>query len=66
MDDDVLLTAKKVRQRFGDISDMSLWRWINDQKVAFPQPIYINTVRYWKLSELVAWENARPRHRVAA
>ena len=56
---EILLKAGDVRSRYGNISDMSLWRWIRDPKLGFPAPIVINRRRYWKESELAAWERAR-------
>lgn len=57
--DDVYLTARQVRARFGDLSDMSLWRWINDPEMDFPRPLVVNTRRFWRLSDLVRWERGR-------
>ena len=51
-----LLTAAQVRERFGNISDMSLWRWINDERVAFPRAVYISRRRFWRESEIDAFE----------
>ena len=53
--EEIYLNASKVRQRYG-ISDMALWRWIEDEKVAFPKPLGIGGRRYWRLSELNAFE----------
>jgi predicted DNA-binding transcriptional regulator AlpA len=39
------LRARQVRARYDDISDMTLWRWI--QHKGFPEPEYINGHRYW-------------------
>jgi predicted DNA-binding transcriptional regulator AlpA len=55
--DDFYLTAVQVRQRFAGASDMWLWRRLRDDS-KFPRPIEIRKRRYWKLSELVAWERA--------
>lgn len=57
------LTARQVREHFGGISEMSLWRWENDPKLAFPKPIKINRLRYWKAADLSAFE-ARQREAV--
>jgi predicted DNA-binding transcriptional regulator AlpA len=57
---DVLLTARQIRTRYGDVSDMCLWRWLRDQKLSFPQPVLINGRRYWRLSNLHGWEISRP------
>ena len=53
--DDYFLTAVQVRQR--NASDMWLWRRLRDDS-NFPRPIEIRKRRYWKLSELIAWERA--------
>ena len=53
------LTARQTRNRYGDISDMSLWRWLRDESLHFPKPVLINGRRYWRLSDLVAFEKSR-------
>lgn len=55
----VYLPAKKVRNRYGDVSDMTLWRWLNDPTMAFPRPLVINKRRLWKVDDLLAWERDR-------
>lgn len=50
------LTANQVRDRFGGISDMSLWRWLKDPKLNFPQPTYINKRRFFDEASIAAWE----------
>jgi predicted DNA-binding transcriptional regulator AlpA len=55
--DDYFLTAMQVRQRYGNASDMWLWRRLRDDS-EFPRPIEIRKRRYWKLSELIMWERA--------
>jgi hypothetical protein len=55
-----LLTAAQVKRRFGDASDMWLWRRLHDSS-GFPQPLFICARRFWKLSELIAWERARAK-----
>jgi hypothetical protein len=34
--------APKVRRRYGDITDMTLWRWLRSENLGFPKPIYTN------------------------
>jgi predicted DNA-binding transcriptional regulator AlpA len=58
--DDCFLTAVQVRQRYGNASDMWLWRLLRDDS-NFPRPIEIRKRRYWKLSDLIAWERACAR-----
>ena len=52
------LPAAQVRARYG-VSDMSLWRWLKNEDLAFPHPIRINNRRFWRLNELEAWEATR-------
>lgn len=33
-DDEHLLTTNQVRQRYGDISSMTVWRWLHPQRSA--------------------------------
>lgn len=51
-----LLTAKQVRERFGGISDMSLWRWLDNEFIGFPAPIYISRRRFWREADIDAFE----------
>lgn len=55
----VYLPAKRVRERYGDCSDMTLWRWLNDPSMDFPRPLVINKRRLWKVDDLLAWERDR-------
>ncbi|RWF71884.1 AlpA family transcriptional regulator [Mesorhizobium sp.] len=47
------LQARQVRERY-NVSDMTIWRWLRD--LEFPQPVYISRYRYWRLSDIEAWE----------
>jgi predicted DNA-binding transcriptional regulator AlpA len=55
-------TARQVRRRYGDVSDMTLWRWCQNKQLGFPQPITINGRRFWRWSDLTAWEKKRAAH----
>ena len=57
-----LLPAKRVRARY-DVSDMTVWRWLRDEKLNFPKPLIINGRRYWPEAELDAFD---AKQRVAA
>lgn len=59
--EDVLVTSAVVRRRYGQISDMTLWRWLRDPVVGFPQPLVIQRRRYWRVADLTAWEVGRAR-----
>lgn len=62
--DETFLPARQVWERYG-VTAMSLYRWLKDERVGFPAPVYIGRFRYWRLSELEAWERAQPRGRAA-
>jgi predicted DNA-binding transcriptional regulator AlpA len=57
--DNRLMTSAQVRATFGGISDMAIWRWLHDPKVAFPAPIYINKRRFWNASEIDAFRRKK-------
>jgi hypothetical protein len=54
---EVYLTAPQVRQRYGNKSDMWLWRMLRDEP-NFPRPTIIRRQRYFRLRDLVAYETA--------
>lgn len=47
-----LLPAKDVRAKFGGVSQMSLWRWLQDESLGFPKPTMIRNRRYWDSDEI--------------
>jgi len=51
------LTGPQVQNRYQK-SHVTIWRWIRDSELAFPQPLKINRLNYWRLSDLEAWEQA--------
>ncbi len=53
------LNSRQVRERYGSISDMSLWRWLNNEALRFPKPLIINNRRFWDQSSLEEWERTR-------
>ena len=57
----VYLTATQTRARYGGISDMTLWRWLSDPGLAFPQPLVINRRRLFKLTELEDFDRRQAR-----
>jgi predicted DNA-binding transcriptional regulator AlpA len=59
------LTASQVRARFGNISDMTLWRWIRSAELEFPRPIVIASRRYFDETEITAWQLERKASRPA-
>jgi hypothetical protein len=53
------VTRRTVRARFGDISEMTLWRWERNPSLAFPKPLTINGRKYYNVSEIEGWEQRR-------
>ena len=53
---EIFLRAKDVRTRYGGVSDMWLYRKLADERSGFPKPVFFGRFRYWRLSELIAWE----------
>ena len=51
------LTGPQVRARY-QRSHVSIWRWVRDPALGFPQPLQINRINYFRLAELEAWEAA--------
>jgi predicted DNA-binding transcriptional regulator AlpA len=45
------------------ITDMTLYRWLRDPAKNLPRPYYFGRLRYFKLSEIEAWERSVPRSR---
>jgi predicted DNA-binding transcriptional regulator AlpA len=56
--DDRLLTVRKVAERFGTCS-RTVERWEYSLTLNFPKPTVINRHKYFRLSEIIAWERAR-------
>mgnify|MGYP005875983893 CR=1 FL=1 len=54
-----LLTAAAVRDALGGVSDMTLWRWLNDPALNLPKPIYIARRRYWREADVSEWLDAQ-------
>jgi len=54
---DGLLPGPEVCARYR-ISQMTRWRWENDESLGFPQPIRINRRSYWRIRDLEKWERA--------
>jgi predicted DNA-binding transcriptional regulator AlpA len=63
-DDLGLLPARRVMARY-QVSDRTIDRWLDDPRLKFPRPIVINRRRYFRLSELMAWECERAAHTAA-
>jgi predicted DNA-binding transcriptional regulator AlpA len=62
---DDLLPAAPIRARYG-VSDMTIFRWLANPKLGFPQPLRINGRRYWRLADLQAFEVKQSARKEAA
>jgi predicted DNA-binding transcriptional regulator AlpA len=51
------MPAKEVRALFGGVSQMTLWRWLQDESLGFPRPTTIRNRRYWDADEIEAFRN---------
>lgn len=60
-----LLPARAVRERFGGVSSMTLWRWV--QAEILPAPVKINGRNYWTEADVdrVAADALRDREEAA-
>jgi predicted DNA-binding transcriptional regulator AlpA len=55
------IQAAAVRQMCGGISDMTLWRWMDNPTLDFPRPTYIGRRRFWREAEIVDWLDAQAK-----
>ena len=55
VDENRRIPASAVRNLCGGVSDMTLWRWLNNSQLDFPKPIVIGRRRYWREVEVIAW-----------
>lgn len=55
---DVFLSSRDMKRRYGNVSDMWLYRREHDESLKFPKPIRICGRRFWRLDDLVTWENS--------
>ena len=49
------LPARQVWERYS-VTSMTLWRWVADERMGFPKPVYFGRFRYWRMADLEAWE----------
>lgn len=54
-----LLTARDVRGRFGNISKITLYRWLQNDGLGFPTPVRINNALYFDQQEIEAFITSR-------
>ena len=49
------IPANAVQKLCGDISAMTLHRWLNNTELDFPRPMYIGPRRYWREADVIDW-----------
>jgi predicted DNA-binding transcriptional regulator AlpA len=54
-DEDAMISAPRVRAKFG-ITEMTLYRWVHDADLGFPQPLKVRERNFFRASELLRWE----------
>lgn len=50
-----LLPTREVKKRLGDVTDMTIWRWLHNPDVGFPPPVVISKRKYWAVAEIDAF-----------
>lgn len=55
----VYLSRTQVRQRYGGVTRVTIYRWVKNETLGFPKPITISTRDYWALSDLEAFERSK-------
>lgn len=53
-----LIPAPSVREMVGGITEVTLWRWLNQPEYAalnFPKPVKIATRNYWRVGDIESW-----------
>jgi hypothetical protein len=54
--EEAFLSAAQVKARYGNASDMWLWRREHEKNSRFPNPIRVCGRRLYRLSDLLRWE----------
>lgn len=60
-----LIPARGVCERFGGISLMTLWRWLEDENMKFPRPTIIRNRRYFDDDEIEAFHDRMARKAIS-
>lgn len=43
----------------GGVHPATIDRWLKNPKLAFPKPITLGRIRYWREADILAWLDAR-------
>lgn len=55
------ITASRVRELCGGVSNMTLWRLLHDPEKDFPRPTKVGQLRLWREAEVVEWLDSLDR-----
>ncbi|MBF9029762.1 transcriptional regulator [Rhodobacterales bacterium HKCCE3408] len=58
-DPEARLNSHEVRALCGGVSDMWLWRRMNEEGGTFPRPTVIGRRRFWRRGDVLAWFEAQ-------
>lgn len=50
-----LMNSAKLRTRLGDVSQMTIWRYLQDENLNFPRPFKIRSRNFWDADEIEAF-----------
>nr|WP_090158660.1 AlpA family phage regulatory protein [Loktanella sp. DSM 29012] len=50
-----LISSFAVRELCGGVSNMTIWRWLQDPDMNFPKPIKIGRRNYWREADMIVW-----------
>ncbi|HMQ94811.1 MAG TPA: hypothetical protein PKA33_08590 [Amaricoccus sp.] len=52
------IDAARTAARYGK-TIRTIDRWLEDGRLAFPRPLHIGRMRFWRIADLEAWETAQ-------
>ena len=55
----VMIGTAATRRRYDDISPTTFWRWQRDPDLGFPKAMVVAGRKYFRLTDLEAWEQAQ-------
>lgn len=61
------IPTKQVRKRYGDCSEMTIYRWVRDPRLGFPQPFKLRPggPNFFDIDELDEFDERRRREALA-
>jgi predicted DNA-binding transcriptional regulator AlpA len=64
LDDERLIGTTPVRELLGGVSQMHIWRLLNDENyraLKFPRPTVMGRRNYWRIGDLRRWIDRQPK-----